>query len=151
MKKARAHKNAGTALQSPVCLLSKGISCIAKFLVRKLIINPYTGFSLPLEVMLLGQMRCSVASAPVIIWSILKTLMFQSLSWGCNLFILQLPFPLWSMVWSWQVLRSTKLTCHPCFKFSRMVCLCLICGIAAFSWKASLDSKSEPNLPLMCC
>lgn len=81
MKKARAHKNAGTALQSPVCLLSKGISCIVKLLVRKLIINPYTGFSLPLEVMLLAQMRCSVASAPVIMFrSILKTLMFQPLS-----------------------------------------------------------------------
>lgn len=80
MKKAGAYKNVGTALQSPICLLSKGISCFAKFLDRKLIISPYAGFSLPLEVMLLGQMRSSVASPLVIMFrSTLKTLMCSAL------------------------------------------------------------------------
>ena len=138
---------------SPLYILihNKGISYAMQLLVRKLIINQDIGSPSPLKVMLLGQMRHSVATLQVIRFrSTLKTLTCSAPQLKVQ-FILQLRSPAQSMTWSWQVPGGTKCTCCPHFVLSWVAWLHPICHIASSSWKASLSMKPEPDLPVKCC
>lgn len=61
-EEVRAYKNARTFLQY-ISIHKQAISCAMQLLVRRVIINPgTTSLILPLELMLLGLMRCSASA-----------------------------------------------------------------------------------------